>query len=327
MHADSEPEKREEDDEDDPLDDEDFDETTESSFGRGGASSTYTAEYYVKVQEQMIDKMMKLGLDLFELGQILDTLLNSKGGADFRPTDEMGKKQKQQSMERTTEISNADKTELAMPDDLVDAKIAKKTLLVDKNLVQNKKRQLLYVLIDVSGSMRTQFHPNSMRIFSRASLATVFACALVKKVSRDNGIMYLRFFDSRVSRLYQMNTPDEYEALLKVIRDCDFTGGGTSIGVALNTAMADIDARASELSKATLLLISDADDSLTLTTAQSAAISAREFSVLDVSGGNRLAWMTGNPSYAPEVLKKIAKKYYGCNSNSLDLKSLVTLVV
>lgn len=328
MHKDSDPEKMEEDDstDDRELEEEDYISQTHGGYSRQGGSSSFSAEYYVKVQEKMIDQLMRAGLDLFELGQVLDLLLNKPGAADFKPTDELGKEHKQRPMSRTTDIVRADKSELAMPDDIVDKKIIEKSLIVEKDYNPTKKRQLLYVSIDVSGSMRTQFMPNSQSVFSRASLATVFATSLLKKVMNDGGYMYLRFFDTRTTALAVLDTKDDYDAMLKKLRDCDYSGGGTNISHALAVALSDIEKMKDKLSKSTLLLITDADDQLHLTPAQSAELAGREFSVLDVSGkrASSLYYATA-ANYAPTVLKAIAKKYYKCDQDTLDIKKLATL--
>lgn len=330
MHQDSDPEKIQEDDGEgapDELEDEDFTPQTIGGYSRGGASSTFSADYYVKVQEKLIGQLMKAGLDLFEMGQVLDALLNKPGVADFKPTDEIGEEHKQRPMTRPSDIVRADKTELAHDEDIVDQKIAKKSLIVEKDYNPTKKRQLLYVLIDVSGSMRTQFYTNTQSVFSRASLATVFASSLLKKVMNDGGYMYLRFFDTRTSGLTVLDVKEDYENVLKKLRDCDFKGAGTNITHALTIALSDIDAMQKELSKATLLIITDADDQLHLTKAQEETLMKREFSVLDVSGVQTMHLsFHSQANYAGMVLKRLSKKYYKCDPNSMDIKKLVSLV-
>lgn len=148
----------------------------------------------------------------------------------------------------TSRIDKAIPRELALPDEILDYKIANKKLLTYEYIEEPSGS--IYVVIDKSGSMDNR----EKTVWSRS-----VAYALFKKAIAENKRYFLRFFDTEVYP--HPNKPpfedpiDVVQKLLKVRSE-----GGTAIDYALDVAVKDI-ARENLSDKVnSIILITDGED-------------------------------------------------------------------
>lgn len=304
----------------------DFIPTTVSSSTRGTAyDAQFSADYYVKQHDQLIESLLQVGVEIFNIGRVLDSFLAQGDSKLLTDTKETSESRRSDLMREASDITKADKLQHALPNEVFDAKVAKKQLSVEREQKPQGKKHLLYLLIDASGSMRTQFLSNPNSIMSRASLSSVLTIALMKKIAKEKGIVYIRYFTGSVSPLIEVRTPDDFTTAIKKIGNCNFDGGSTNIQTALKAASGDIAAATNEIRRSEILLITDCDDRLSLAKQD---LSGAKLSVLDVSGTTNT--VADNLRYgtaaASTVLKSIADAYYKADEKHLDLKSIVKLV-
>lgn len=302
----------------------DFVASTVSSHSRGIAyDATFSAEYYVKMQDKLIETLLTTGTEVFNIGRVLASLLSKHESKVKKDTTEQSETRRTDKMRTMGDIAKVEKLEHAMPSEIFDTKAAKKQLNVVREQKPSGKRHLLYLLIDASGSMRTQFHKNKNAIMSRASLATVLSIALMKKIGQEKGILYLRYFAGSPGPLIEVRTPEEFAGAIKRMANCNYDGGSTNIQSALQMASRDIACAVNEIHKAEVLIITDCDDSMSMTKPD---LKGTKLSILDVSGTTDSPAMLGYAAHASNVLKKVADAYYKADERCLDLKSIVSLI-
>lgn len=304
---------------------EDFKPTTVSSSAKGGGyDAHFTAEYYVKMQEKLIESLLQVGVEIFNIGRVLDSILGQQDSKLLKETKEVSESRAQDLMRTASDVVKAEKMQHALPNEVFDAKLAKKQLVVEREQKPEGKKHLLYLLIDASGSMRVQFLSNPNSIMSRASLASVLSISLMKKIEKEKGLVFIRYFTGSVSPLIAVRTPDDFKAAIKKIADCNFDGGSTNIKAALNQATRDIAQAQDEIRKAEVLLITDCDDNMTLSKTD---LQGAKLNVLDVSGTTNTAadHLRYGTSAASAVLKSVADNYYKADERTLNLKTLVSL--
>jgi len=96
------------------------------------------------------------------------------------------------------------------------------------------KKQLLYALIDCSGSMRVQ---DGSRIASAAGILINRLMA----VTEGDAEVYWRFFDTRCHAVNIAKTKDEaYESIRTVLNEGAYNGGGTNFDEAIKTSVEHI---------------------------------------------------------------------------------------
>ena len=195
-----------------------------------------------------------------------------------------------------------------------------KSLSVKQNLKKDKsKKQLLYVVIDSSGSMCQQLEGKvASGLVTKASLSVLFSSALAKRIMEDGGILFTRFFDGGVGDLIEAREKDEFERLMFTIARNSFDGGGTDIVKAIQTAVQDVQAAKDELASAEILLLTDCQDAFSAAQAKAAA-GKYKINTLDISGRQ------GHES-VKEALKAISAKYYFVDHKQLDISKMVSLV-
>jgi len=298
--------------------------TVSGKIHGGGYDAQFTAEYYVKMQEKMIESLLQVGVEIFNIGRVLDSILGQQDSKLLQETREVSETRQQDLMRSASDVTKAEKMQHALPSDVLDAKIAKKQLVVDREQKPQGKKHLLYLLVDASGSMRTQFLSNPNSLMSRASLASVLMISLMKKIEKEKGIVYIRYFTGSVGPLISVHSMQDFKSAIKKISDCNFDGGSTNIKGALQTATRDIAQAQDEIRKAEVLLVTDCDDSITLSKTD---LQGAKLNVLDVSGTTHTAadHLRYGASAASAVLKQIADNYYKADERSLNLKTMVNL--
>jgi hypothetical protein len=301
------------------LEDEDFNCPRSNEMvgpGTGTKSTSFSWAHICKVSEKFIDSLSTEQLAVFELGRVLDLELGKKGATSFAPVPFVEEDKDREHVESVRDLTKVVTSELANTDEIFELKMQKRSLVKEEFQEPSSRRQLLHVLIDSSGSMCSQIGSSLGGAFTRGSLATMFASALARKLKRENGIMFIRFFGMSAWELHSALNPKSFDPLIQYIEANDYSAGGTCIGTALVAAAKDIkSAGESEiLHKAEVLVITDGDDQVG-TTELHKLYDKIELSLLDVSGAGVNA-----------KLKALVDRYYKVDNKALDIKKMVSLI-
>lgn len=167
------------------------------------------------------------------------------------PDNEMTVKQ----MSDYQEILKTIPTQFALDDTLFDQKLIKKELLVREYQSRRLKRQALYLLVDVSGSMNGR----------KNIYACAVALALVRQAVSEGSIYFLRFFDHEPHPLIKIKTQKDAKKMADMLLGQPFSGGGTSIQNAIEQAVEDISKDQEGFEKAEIMVITDGEDTLHMT--------------------------------------------------------------
>lgn len=120
-------------------------------------------------------------------------------------------------------------------------------------VAKEPKGQLLYILLDGSGSMRNV----------KSHMAAATAMAVIGRHLEDTSRYLYRLFTTTPEQRHDGMDKSGKENLLRVIIQDFSTDGGTDIPLALSEAVKDIRAIASPEDKPEILLISDGEDTIT----------------------------------------------------------------
>ena len=159
------------------------------------------------------------------------------------PDDEMTIK----NIDNTNELLRVLPTEFIHDDDVFMQKLIKKELQVKDYQSRRLKKQALYLLIDVSGSMDGL----------RSIYASGVALSLVRQAVSEGSVYFLRFFDYDVKSLNRITNEEKAERMMETLIKCPYTGGGTNINLAIKTAVKDISEDPESFEKAEIMLITD----------------------------------------------------------------------
>jgi len=166
------------------------------------------------------------------------------------PEDEMTVK----NLDNPVDILKLVPTQYAYDDDIFMQKLIKKELLIRDYQARRLKRQALYLLIDVSGSM--------------SGMKNVYACgvalAFVRQAITEGSTYFLRFFDDSPHELHKVTSKEDAEKMSDVLIKQPFSGGGTSIQSAISQAVNDITKSPEDFEKAEIMVISDGEDNVSL---------------------------------------------------------------
>lgn len=308
------------DDEVDPDVEEDFDVffNQSRSGGSGGGAGGFTGNN-LRLTERLLDKVSAEQLQLFDIGRVLDSLLDQPGTDKFTPTDELAKSNSTSPIESISEIGKADAAEFVAPNDMLVRKAVKGELLKTEYSKPQSKKHLLYVLIDNSGSMDSQVGcSNMLGAATRINFAAIFAAALARKIGREGGMMFFRLFGTRCGSLVSARTPSQFDSMQKMLARCDANGGGTSISTALRTAWADIQSARDEVAKAEVLVITDCEDTLNLQKLLGDK-QRMKLHTLDVSGHS-----SGD---ACGTLQALSERYFKLDPTATSLQDMVKALV
>lgn len=194
-----------------------------------------------------------------------------------RPLDHLG------------EIQQLQKSEWANISILRYFRIFTRVAQVRERVTKQIRKQLLYLLIDCSGSMSGP----------RIAKAGGVLMNRLKAVMNDEAELYVRFFDQSTYHEHSISTHDEALEAIKVFREHHFSGGGTNIDGAIKVARESIEDLMKEdsLCRPELVLITDGGDYVETTLEDMGATRLHAFVV---NGNNpdlfRLARRTGGVS-------------------------------
>ena len=287
-----------------------------------------------------IEDLSKSAAAFMILAQKLNSIVDGMSSKKFKPTSELTHDSKEKQIEQVSDAVKASLTTHALPDDIFNAKVAKKQVTFKKYEKVDERQKAFYVVPDFSASMTVVMGEVGGIRYTRSAITSAIALAMLSRVMKEGGVFFLRGFAAAPSpTLLYVNAkePDaqlRYEAARQYIMSCMYDGGGTRVDSAIRAAANDItDARGVNklLSESEIMLITDADD--------------RQLNKADVIANLRktlgeivLNVIDVSPidSYVPQVqetmskykkgLQSIADSYFLAKSKSLNLEEMMESV-
>jgi uncharacterized protein with von Willebrand factor type A (vWA) domain len=166
------------------------------------------------------------------------------------PDNEMSVK----NIDNPMEILKLVPTQYAYDDDIFMQKLLRKELLVRDYQSRRLKRQSLYLLIDVSGSMQGK----------KNIYASGVALALVRQAISEGSTYFLRFFDDSPGQVIKVKTKEDAQKLCDTLVRNPYSGGGTSIQSAILAAIDDIHKAPEDFEKSEIMVITDGEDRVSI---------------------------------------------------------------
>lgn len=156
------------------------------------------------------------------------------------------------------EINRLQKSEWALPSAYRTYRLVSRSAMVRERVRREEKQQLLYMIIDCSGSMG-----NGQRI---AKAGGVLMNRL-KAVVAGEAQMFVRFFDMRCYEEHYVSNAAEAKDMIRHFEEHNFSGGSTNISGCAKEAQSRIEEIVAEgkLTRPELVVVSDGDDSISLT--------------------------------------------------------------
>jgi len=151
-------------------------------------------------------------------------------------------------------------------------KAVTKALPIRERVVTVERRQLLYIIIDCSGSMK-----EGKRIFKAGGILM----NRLKAVIAGEAELYVRLFDTQLKAEYHAGTPAEARELVRHFTTANYSGGSTDISSCARAARKRIDEIIAQgtTCRPELVVITDGDDKISLTAKEFAGTKVHAFVV------------------------------------------------
>lgn len=146
--------------------------------------------------------------------------------------DPEGDEVRQRPMKHLGEIGKIPQSEWALPRAYRMYRHITGQTSVRERCTRIEKKQLLYILIDCSGSMGS-----GQRIYKAGGILM----NRLKAVIAGEAELYVRLFDTSLKEEHHASTPEEARALMKHFTERNFSGGETAIPACVKAAQARID--------------------------------------------------------------------------------------
>lgn len=137
-------------------------------------------------------------------------------------------------------------------------KAVTKALPIRERVVTIERRQLLYIIIDCSGSMK-----EGRRIFKAGGILM----NRLKAVIAGEAELYVRLFDTSLKQEYHAGTPAEARELVRRFTTANYSGGSTDISGCARAAQKRIEEIIADGAtyRPELVVVTDGDDQINLT--------------------------------------------------------------
>ncbi len=150
-------------------------------------------------------------------------------------------------MRNMSDLYKVQLNRLFLPDEILGMKIMKKELLVTQYRKRQDKRQLVYVLADISYSMAGETREH----FMKAVLLSIG-----RKTLEDEGRLFFRFFNDGYSAIFELSDRGRWTAFVDTVLSIEMDGG-TDVHQALYKGGQDIEEQKEIDDKTELVLITD----------------------------------------------------------------------
>ncbi len=186
--------------------------------------------------------------------------------------DPAGDSVRQRPIAHFGEMSRLVKTEWALPSAYRNFRMVTHASQVRERVTTIEKKQLLYIIIDCSGSMGS-----GQRIFKAGGILM----NRLKAVIDGEAELFVRLFDTSLKEEHHASTPAEAKELIKHFTEKNYSGGSTDISGCARSAKGRIDEiiAGGVTYKPELVIITDGDDSINLTTKDFAGTKVHAFVV------------------------------------------------
>ncbi|MBI3952721.1 MAG: hypothetical protein HY336_02070 [Candidatus Doudnabacteria bacterium] len=234
------------------LEDKD-DESKSSGSGQGGLSAMQIAEDFLSDRGKR--EMVRISRSLDELSR-----MKVSRESKFTPDPE-GDDVRSRPIRNLGELTRVSKPSWAIYQKsrtLFWYQAVTKQLSVRERGIRSERKQLLYLIIDCSGSMKEG---------QRVAKACGVLMNRLKAVLRGDAVLYWRLFDTKLREEHFVSTPEEGKAAMRELAAGNFSGGGTAIDACSRQALARIEeiAREGKIHRPELVVVSDGDDTVRLT--------------------------------------------------------------
>jgi len=204
---------------------------------------------------------MARGRDIWlKVSRQLDKLVRMKVARSVKvQPDPEGKDVRVRPITHFGEIGQLQKSEWALPSVYRTFRVVNKSALVRERVSHEEKQQLLYMIIDCSGSMSDG---------QRIAKAGGVLMNRLKAVITGDAQMFVRFFDSECYEEHFVSTPTEAKEMIRHFEKYNFSGRSTNISGCVKEAQARIEKIVTEkkVTRPELVVVSDGDDYITITT-------------------------------------------------------------
>lgn len=264
--------------------------------------------------EHFVQTLSDADLQVFKLASNFENVLGYIAGSEYEKSPLPEDENDIQQMREISDVFKADPSQLAKhTKESLAVALQNRDLIITEQLREVKKDQLLYFLVDVSGSMQEGIGTNQYNLLSRGDLASCVSLVFLKHSQTRNNLFFLRFFADGTNDLIVGDTPESYVHTARMIGLADYNGGGTEILRAVGTAVKDIKARLAHdrIEKAEIVLITDCESILS------------EEDMVRVADGVPVHTIDISPSVNKftEILKACSTKYHKIDLNKDDLEA------
>ncbi|MDP2656615.1 MAG: VWA domain-containing protein [bacterium] len=141
-----------------------------------------------------------------------------------------------------------------LPDEIFWQRAVEKRLPVREYVKVDEQKQLIYLLVDCSGSMG-----DGKRVVKAGGILL----NRVKAVIRGEAELFLRLFDGSPHDLKEARNEQQGRELLDMIKNKGtYSGGSTNFSAAISQAVKDINADKARFHRCDIIMVTDGDDSL-----------------------------------------------------------------
>lgn len=235
----------------DLLDDEWF--KTMVKHQMGGDGKTPEAKDMAKYVND-VTQTMKRQIKIYELSQKLEFTIRVSKKGKYNETQFPDSGLDVARIKKVRDIVNILPSQYAFEEDLFLLKLAKKELLKKKFMQRQEKRQILYMIVDSSGSMSDHVIDG----LSKIDVCKAITITLMKKMIENEDMFFFRWFTTSCSDLVTVKTKEEAKKFLIELVYGRPADGGTNIQYAIEVASKDIKAKTDKkMDMADILLVSD----------------------------------------------------------------------
>jgi uncharacterized protein with von Willebrand factor type A (vWA) domain len=221
--------------------------------GGGGKGFDQKPENLPQVVSQLVEAYGKQ-LKIYELSQKLEFTIRTSPKGKFNEVAYPDNGLDVDRIRKTRDVTKLLPSQLALDETLFMKKLVSKELLKKRYMQRQEKRQILYMIVDSSGSMDEGVGDGLTKI----DVSKAVTIALMKKMISHEDLFFFRWFTDGVSDLHTIRTKEDAMSFLPRLVFGQHADGGTNIQHAIEVAAKDI--KKKELAKidlADILLVSD----------------------------------------------------------------------
>jgi len=209
---------------------------------------------------------MKLAEDMagdkgiwLKISRQLDKLVRMKVARSVKVfADPAGDEVRTRAIAHLGEINRLVKSEWALPSVYRNFRLVTRAAQIRERVEREEKKQLLYIIVDCSGSMKDG---------QRIAKAGGVLFNRLKAVIAGEAELYVRFFDSGLHTEHHASNAAEAKELMKVVTEGNFSGGSTNISGCAREAQKRIEevVATTNTARPELVVVTDGDDTINLT--------------------------------------------------------------